>query len=1283
MNKIKIVTILSILFVFINITVYAVLEINEKQRIKIALDSHLEKLEAYFDMLMHNQTSIADAAFKTTINKQEVINILKSVKADGSKENKNLLREKLQNILKKEYQILKEEGVLQYHFVLPSNEVFLRMHKPSKFGDNLADVRYSFKYVNSIHKQSHGFEQGRTSHGFRNVYPIFDENENYLAAIEISFSSDDIQEHLTDIGKIHTHFLAHKNLLQEKAWTRSDNMDKYVNSAEHEDYRITMTKNHTKEKCINENIIKLKSIKKKIDEKISLNKKFSLYTIYDESATILSFYPIKNIKDKKVVAWLVSYEKDDFIYMTLKTNTYIQIIAFLVLSILFYFIYRVINQRIVLDTQIAEKNEVLIQNKKESWIKEGTNGLNIKLSQNSDIISISNEAINYLCEYLNAGVGALYIYDVDDESLHLSGSYAFVHRQELSNVFKLGEGVVGQTALQRTPIHLENITREHMLISTGTTSEPPLNIYTFPLLYQDELYGVIEIGSTALFAEVDIELFKSIDDVIATKIFSAIQNKKVKDLLLKSQESNNVLEEKRNELKESNSQMQEQQAQLEEANSQMQEQQAQLEEANSQMQEQQAQLEEANSQMEEQQVQLKESAKELSVQNNQLEKAKDEVEKKASALEESSRYKSEFLANMSHELRTPLNSIILLSNMLGQNKHKTLNEEDMKKAHIINDSGEELLRLINDVLDLSKIEAGRMDLLVSSFDSGEFIQKIKETFEHSILDKGLKFIVKDLYNSTVTTDENKLSQILRNFISNSLKFTPSGTIELIIESTASNEVKISVKDSGIGIAKDKQKLIFKAFTQADGSTSREYGGTGLGLSITKNLAKLIGGEISLESEEKKGSVFSVVFSNFESSAISPPKAKVEPKKDKIKIAPKKIIDDADKITPDGRVFLVIEDNEIFAQTLKSVINDKGDYALIATTGMDGLDLAMKYSNIEGILLDLGLPDIDGVDVLKRLKSDIHTRKIPVYIISGRDNEKNLDISQAVGFKQKPLSSNDLKSVFNDFSKLSESETIKELLIVEDDDIQREAMIEFIANEELNTTGVASVESAIEEINKNIYDAVVVDLTLMDSSGLEVCDYIKSHELDIPIIVYTGKDLSLKEEQEIKKYTDSIIIKSVNSQVRLLEEVDTFLHRVKTPTKKDKNRVSISDIKFENTKILLVDDDMRNIFVIVEILEERGAEVLTASNGEEALELLDKNMDTNIILMDIMMPIMDGYETIKRVRANSATKDIPIIAVTAKSMPEDREKAMKVGANDCLNKPLNLDTFIGVLKAWIK
>ncbi|MEA3498872.1 MAG: hypothetical protein U9R16_07430, partial [Campylobacterota bacterium] len=359
MNKVRIIFSLSVLFILINVTIFSIVKINEQQRIGSALDTHLDRLEAHFKMLMYHQSLTADAAYKSTVNKKVVIDILSEASGDSTKERKAVLRKKLQKILDAKYKILKAKGVLQYHFVLPNNKVFLRMHKPSKFGDSLADIRFSFKYTNSTHKKVSGFEQGKTSHGFRNVYPIFDENKNLISSIEISFSSDEIQEHLTTIGKIHTHFLVYKHILDEKAWIREDIVNKYIISAENPEYLITMTKNHLKKTCVDENKKRLEPILSQIDEKIFRGEKFALYSKYNDKVFVVSFYPIKNIKDKKTVAWIVSYENDDFINMTLKSNLYIEIISFLILIVLFYFIYRVFNQKIEIDIELKEKSKIL------------------------------------------------------------------------------------------------------------------------------------------------------------------------------------------------------------------------------------------------------------------------------------------------------------------------------------------------------------------------------------------------------------------------------------------------------------------------------------------------------------------------------------------------------------------------------------------------------------------------------------------------------------------------------------------------------------------------------------------------------------------------------------------------------------------------------------------------------------------------------------------------------------------------------------------------------------
>jgi CheY-like chemotaxis protein len=1167
---------------------------------------------------------------------------------------------------------------------------FLRSWNKDHNGDELSSFRHTINRVKKTRKPVLGIEVGYADLVIRAIVPIMDKLE-YLGSLEFIQDFSSIQRALKEENKylfslIDTSLLKnkpkHNHIIGKYAITQKTYNDEFFNKLKTIDFDELQKQGHLNVDDyfyslspiigFNDTFIgyyvvgeKYSNVQKILSQSKEIAYMFILLMVFMAFIIIIAI----NMTIKKLIINNLTRVTDGlssfFSFLNKKSNTInkIDIIAQDEIGQM----AKEINSNIEVITTLIDEE------KKQTWITDGLQGLNKQLSGDSDLASVCHKSVTYLCEYLKAGVGALYIYNKEKEELSLYGTYAYVQRNDLSNKFKLGEGTVGQVALQKSPIQLENIQRSMMRIATGTTNELPLNTYTFPLVYQDELYGVIEIGSSLLFDKTQREFFELSNGIIATALFSSIQNKKVHNLLIESEDAN--------------VQMRKQQEQLEKSNAQMQEQQAQLEEANSQMQEQQAQLEEANAQMEEQQVQLKESEKELKKQNQELENSQKNLDKKAKDLEESNRYKSEFLANMSHELRTPLNSVILLSSMLKENKKENLSADDIKKASIINSSGEELLRLINDVLDLSKVEAGRMELVVERFHSSNFVTTLKDLFESSVENKGLEFIIEDRYNDFICNDQDKLSQVIRNFLSNSLKFTHEGYIKFVVESASNNQVTISIEDTGIGIPKDKQSVVFQAFQQVDGSTSRKYGGTGLGLSITKELVTLMGGDVQLVSQQNEGSTFSITIPNLEPNdqigAIPEVNTTVDTKSNKTEkdTTSDTIADDTNKITTNDKPFLIIEDNETFATTLKNVINEKGELALIATNGGKGLELAHKFQNIQGILLDLGLPDIDGIDILKKLKEDVRTKKIPVYIISGRDDHNYKSFYGAVGFKQKPLSNDDLNNVFKDFSKLNDKK-IKDLLVVEDNEVQREAMIEFISDDSINTFGVGTIDEAIDEIKTDKYDAIIVDLTLDGKSGLQVCEYIKKNDLTLPIIVYTGKELTQEEESKIKQYTDSIVIKTANSQNRLLEEVDMFLHRVKKSTPEVKT-VATDDINFENKKIMVVDDDMRNTFVLVEILESRGAQVITATNGQEALDVLSSNSDTNIILMDVMMPVMDGYEAIERIREDEKLKDIPIIAVTAKAMNKDKERCFEVGANDYLTKPLNLDTFVGVVKAWIK
>jgi len=767
----------------------------------------------------------------------------------------------------------------------------------------------------------------------------------------------------------------------------------------------------------------------------------------------------------------------------------------------------------------------LNNSKEESskWFSKGLSELTKMLSAEMSFSTLSNESTSFLCRYLNMGKGVFYVIDFQSNLLNLTGSYMNTARDTLGDSYRIGEGSIGQVAKEQKPILLRKMNRS---VNLALVDIPAQNSITFPLIYENKVYGVIELVSFNRISEQDEKFISKAQEIISSILYSVKQREEIESLFEKGQESQEILQNQSEELRQTNSQMEEQQQQLELINIQLQEQQTKLKEKNKE---------------------LTDSTKELN------EKARD--------LELSSKYKSEFLANMSHELRTPLNSIIILSEMLKINKKHTLDMEDVKKASIIQNSGNELLRLINDVLDLSKIEAGKMEILIDDFHSSHFLEEISTQFQHQIDSKDLDFIIEDRYDNNITTDKNKLGQIIKNFISNSLKFTKKGNITFVIDKARNDEVKIFVSDTGIGVAQEKLKAIFEAFQQADGSTSREYGGTGLGLSISKKLVQAIGGKIFVESTLNKGSKFVIVIPNLPNPNANNSIKVIESKEVEISIENinSEIEDDRNIITEVDKAFLLIENNVAFTKLIKDKLSNEMEYLLIAKTGKEGLKLARQYP-VKGIILDLDLPDIDGFELLKDFKMDIN-------------------------------------------------------------------------------------------------------LT------------------NIPIIIYTGKDITTEEETILRKYTNSIIIKTEKSQQdRLLNAINKFITKLHTEDKQ--LDASPKDFHLNGKKVLVADDDIRNIYVLSELLSQKGAEVIIANNGKEAIDLLSDNLDTAIILMDIMMPVMDGYEATQIIKANEKTKHIPIIAVTSKAMSDDKDKALEVGCNDYVTKPLKTDILIGIIKGWL-
>ena len=896
-----------------------------------------------------------------------------------------------------------------------------------------------------------------------------------------------------------------------------------------------------------------------------------------------------------------------------------------------------------------------IKNKEEIWFSDGIGEFSDKLTGIDDTIVLAKQAITMASRYVGASSGVLYIFDKDTDELSLISSFAYTQREHLSNKFKLGDGVVGQVALEKEPILLKNIKSEEFEIQSGTTIAKPKEVFTFPIIHDGELFGVAEVMSFEEFTSLQKDYLIRIAVIFAAVLHTTIQNVQIKTLLEESQNAFEDLQTKSEEM----------QAQSEE-------------------------LRASNEQMEEQQQQLQIQSANLKIKNIEIEKAKAEIDKKADDLEASNTYKSEFLANMSHELRTPLNSVILLSSLLSKNNKENLSQSDIQKANVINESGNELLRLINDILDLSKIESGKMELIVDKIESKNLIKHYDEVFSHTAKDRNIKFHVIDDINGTFYNDKDRLGQIIRNLVSNAFKFTKDGSVTLKLSSTRDINlpIRISVIDTGLGIPKEKQELIFKAFTQADGSTSRQFGGTGLGLSISKELAHLMQGEIQLESVEGEGATFSILLPNlqnqYDGDVVNIEKQHTSPIKSSDSIINKK-----ENPTIKKEQFLIIEDDKTFSNVLKQIIEDNNAIAFIENNGQDGLALSTKYK-FDGAIIDIGLPDISGIEVIKKLKENPLTTDINIQVISGlKKDEQNLENLEIDGYLQKPVSSEQINSTILNLENINK-DNLKSILILEDDISHLNAIKDFIAEDnDLTIVTASSIQEAKEVIQKKYFDIAIVDLGLGDGSGSEICRILNETKKDTSVLIYTGRDLSMEEADFLNDISDEIIIKNPNSHERLKDEISRFLtmphltvnDRFKAHIETvDYSDVNVSDLK--NKKVLIVDDDIKNIFVLSSALQEHDMKISHAKNGQEALDFLKENADIDIVLMDIMMPIMNGYEAMEAIRKDEALKHLPIIAVTAKAMEKDKQDALKSGADDYLTKPIDLEKLSSMMAMWI-
>ena len=859
----------------------------------------------------------------------------------------------------------------------------------------------------------------------------------------------------------------------------------------------------------------------------------------------------------------------------------------------------------------------------------------------------------------------------------------------------MGEGLVGQAALEAKPIIFGDVPDDYIRINSGLGNAVPKNILVYPLLYDGNVKGVIEIGTAKEISELDNQLLALVSENTSIAINSAQSRDQLKELLEETQRQSEELESQQEELRQTNEELQEKTQMLEKSEAELKAQQEELQQTNEE---------------------LEEKADLLEAQKEKLEIAKVDIEAKARELEITSKYKSEFLANMSHELRTPLNSILILAQLMSDNKNNSLGVKEVEFSKNIYNSGTDLLRLINEILDLSKVEAGRIELDISEVNIDEVIADMQSTFNEIANTKSIEFKTnyqKETIDGTFFSDRERIEQILRNLLSNAFKFTDrEGTVSIDIglapkkihfNSSRLKELKdvisFSVTDSGIGIPEHKHRLVFEAFQQADGSTKRKYGGTGLGLSISRELANALGGEIHVQSEEGKGSTFTLYLPlKFDSKMIVPlnkeiqvkgvtqhKKGDVEEKID-IEFSTESLKDDRFVIKDNDKIILILEDDENFANILLNLIRERGYKGIVSYKGNTGLSLA-RYYKPDAILLDMKLPAMDGAEVLSHLKNDPNLRHVPVQIISGYDRRKEGIELGAFGFLRKPLSKDDLKEAFDRIEEFI-SKKLKKLLIVEDNKAQNKAIKELIGNSDIKSYSAFGGEEAFTILLKEKFDCIIIDLGLPDVSGFDLLEKIKANkELNgIPIVVYTAKDLTKDEAAKLNKLANTVVLKTADSHERLLDETILFLHRVesKLPAEKQQiiRKLHRTDEVLKNKKVLVVDDDMRNIYSVTNVLEEEGMLCITAENGSESLKILKSNPDIDIILMDVMMPEMDGYEATMEIKKIPKFSKIPIIALTAKAMKGDREKCLEVGMSDYIAKPVNLEQLLSLMRVWL-
>jgi CheY-like chemotaxis protein/signal transduction histidine kinase/CHASE3 domain sensor protein len=911
----------------------------------------------------------------------------------------------------------------------------------------------------------------------------------------------------------------------------------------------------------------------------------------------------------------------------------------------------------------------------QAWIRSGQMGLSEQMQGDQSLDKLGTNLLGFLAGFVEAQVGAAYIAEAGQ--YRRFAAYAITANESVETV-RPGDGLVGQAARDKRALRVRDVPDGYLPISSGIGRGTPNELVVVPASIDGVVQAVVELGFFGATDSDQRELLSRASESIAVAVRAAKDRQRLEELLQETQQQAEELQAGAEELRVSNEELEEQGRALRESQAHLEVQQSELEQINSQLEEQ-AQL--------------------LEHQKDDLAKAQVILTARSDELQRANEYKSEFLANMSHELRTPLNSTLILAKLLADNKDGNLTAAQVKFAKTITSAGNDLLALINDVLDLSRIEAGKVELAPEKISVAGTVESLIKTFQPTADQNHLRFswAVEPGVPEQIETDPQRLGQILKNLLSNAFKFTEKGEVALRVFSPQGGTVAFAVRDTGVGIAPHQQEVIFEAFRQADGSIHRKFGGTGLGLSISRDLAVLLGGAVTVQSALGEGSVFTLTMP-LEFKSDTAVEERPAPKTESVlkstapqTAAPPAPEDDRNVITPGGRVILLVEDDPAFAMILRDLVREMGFQCVAAASANDGLIAAGRYLP-SAILLDVNLPDHSGLGVLDTLKRDPRTRHIPVHMMSVSDYKREALELGAIGYALKPAKREELVEALRRLeAKFSQS--VRRVLIVEDDARQRESVRQLLSNSEVQITAVASAGEALAHLRDTTFDCMVVDLNLPDLSGYDLLEKMSLQE-DVafpPVIIYTGRALDREEEQRLRRYSKSIIIKDARSPERLLDEVTLFLHQVEAKLPPEHQQMLKAarhrESTLEGRRVLIVEDDVRNVFALSSVLEPKGITVVIARNGREALEVLARSSQEaatriDLVLMDIMMPEMDGLTAMREIRKRGEWKSLPIIALTAKAMADDHERSLAAGANDYIAKPLDVEKLLSLVRVWM-